>query len=623
MAPSHCWVCEACVKPHLLVVLALSCASFAQEGAAIYKQHCAMCHESPQGRTPSVDSLRAMSNAAILRALETGVMREQAKELSGQERSAVAQYLHGDSAKVATNAPATSANCSSAATAASTSDPSWNGFGANLANTRFQSQEAAGLSAAEVPKLRLRWAFSLGDITMARGQPVVVAGRLYAGTTAGKLYSLDAKTGCVYWTFDADAPIRSGVMVGTAGQSIPAVFFGDMKTNAYAVDASSGKLLWKMRMDQHNAAMITATPSFSDGRLYFGISSFEELAGAQPTYECCTFRGSVVALEAATGKVIWQTYTVAQSASPTTKTSSGGQRHGPSGAAVWATPTIDSKRNTIYISTGDNYSDPTTDTSDAVMALDRSTGNVLWSRQMTANDAYTVDCEAPVKTNCPASKGPDFDFGQPPILVSLSNGKQALIIGQKSGVAYALDPDQQGKILWQTRIGKGGSLGGSEWGSAADESRMFVALSDISFKVVKDPANPAGTKIALDPEKGGGIFALDLLTGNKIWSAPPPNCGGREHCSPAQSAAVSAIPGVVFSGSVDGHFRAYSTSTGEILWDYDSSRDYDAVNGKAHGGAIDGGGPAIAGGMVYLYSGYNQWGGVPGNVLLAFSVDGK
>jgi polyvinyl alcohol dehydrogenase (cytochrome) len=611
------------VKPHFPVVLAFCCASFAQDGAAIYKQHCAMCHESPQGRTPSVDTLRAMSNAAILRALETGVMREQAKDLSGQERSAVAQYLQGNSGKVAANAPATSANCSSAANAVSNSGPSWNGFGANLANTRFQSKDAAGLSAADVAKLRLRWAFSLGDVTMARGQPVVVAGRLYAGTTAGKLYSLDAKSGCVYWTFDADAPIRSGVMVGSSGQSTSAVFFGDMKANAYAVDASSGKLLWKMRLDPHNAAMITAAPSLSDGTLYFGISSFEELAGAQATYECCTFRGSVAAVDAATGKVIWDTYTIAQPSSPTTKTASGVQRHGPSGAAVWATPTVDSKRNAIYISTGDNYSDPTTDTSDAVIALDRATGKVLWFRQMTAKDAYTVDCDALVKTNCPDSKGPDFDFGQPPILVSLSNGKQELVIGQKSGVAYALDPDRQGKILWQTRIGKGGSLGGSEWGSAADESRMFVALSDIAFKVTKDPANPATAKIALDPEKGGGIFALDLLTGNKVWSAPPPNCGGREHCSPAQSAAVSAIPGVVFSGSVDGHFRAYSSSTGEILWDYDTSREYDAINGKAHGGAIDGGGPAIVDGMVYLYSGYNQWGGVPGNALLAFSVDGK
>ena len=261
-----------------------------------------------------------MSNAAILRALETGVMREQAKDLTAQERATVAEYLHSASDKTA-NAVPSSAYCSTAATAASSSGSGWNGFGANLANTRFQSKDDAGISASDVPKLRLRWAFSLGDITMARGQPVVVDGRLYAGSAAGKLYSLDAKTGCLYWQFDAEAAIRSGVMVGTADPSAgPAVFFGDAKANAYAVDAASGKLLWKMHVDEHPTALITAAPTLSDGVLYLGVSSLEEFAGAQPNYECCTFRGSVVALEAATGKVIWKTYTVAQSASPTTKT---------------------------------------------------------------------------------------------------------------------------------------------------------------------------------------------------------------------------------------------------------------------------------------------------------------
>ena len=612
------------MKAYWLLLLAFSCGSFAQNGATLYHQHCAMCHDSAQGRTPSVDSLHAMSNAAILRALETGAMREQAKDLSGQERKAVAEYLHSSSDKAQTETPMPpSAYCATAATAANSGSSEWNGFGANLSNTRFQTKDA-GISAAEVPKLRLRWAFSLGDVTMARGQPVVVAGRLYAGTAAGKLYSLDKNTGCLYWTFDAEAAIRSGVVVGAFGQPArEAVFFGDAKANAYALDPSSGKLLWKTHIDEHPTAVITATPAFSDGQLYFGVSSFEEFVGAQPNYECCTFRGSVVAVEAATGKTMWKTYTIAQTPTATAKTAAGVQRRGPSGAAVWSTPTIDLKRNVLYIATGDNYSDPPTETSDAVLALDRTTGKILWSRQMTANDAFTVDCARAEKTNCPDSPGPDFDFGQPPILVSLSSGKQALVIGQKSGVAYALDPEQQGKLLWQTRVGKGTSLGGMEWGSAADQNYMYVALSDVAFRPTKERENP-NPKFTLDPEKGGGLFALNLETGKPVWTALPPGCGTREHCSPAQSAAVSAIPGVVFSGSVDGHFRAYDTSSGNILWDYDTAHEYDAVNGqKAHGGAIDGGGPAIAGGMVYVYSGYGQWGGIPGNALLAFSANDK
>jgi len=610
--------------------MVFSCAGFAQNGGDLYKQHCAACHDSPKGRTPAVEFLRAMSDTAILGALETGTMREQAKDLTAQERMAVAVYLTRKSFKSSTVPPPPSAYCSAvtaASNASASAGPEWNGFGAGLTNARFQGKDAAGISASDVPKLRLRWAFGLGDVMVARGQPVIVGDHLFATTAAaGKLYSLDAKSGCIYWVFDADAAIVSGVIVGTTSQPAgrSAVFFGDAKANVYAVDMATGKLLWKTHAEDHFAAMITDAPNLYAGVVYLGISSFEEVTGAQPNYECCTFRGSVVALEAASGKTLWKTYTIAQAPSATRKTATGVQRWGPSGAGVWSTPTIDLKRNLIYVSTGDNYSNPTTETSDAVLALDRDTGRILWSRQVTANDAYTVDCVAKVKTNCPDSNGPDFDFAQPPILVSLANGKQELVIGQKSGMAYAIDPDQQGKMLWQTRVGKGSVLGGIQWGSAADEKNMYVALSDIGFREVKDPADPAKVKSELDPTQGGGLFALQLDTGNKMWSAIPPSCGERKNCSPAQSAAVTAIPGVVFSGSVDGHLRAYASATGDVIWDYDTAREYDGVNGqKVHGGAMDGGGPAVTGGMIYVYSGYGQWGGMPGNALLAFSVDGK
>jgi polyvinyl alcohol dehydrogenase (cytochrome) len=332
----------------------------------------------------------------------------------------------------------------------------------------------------------------------------------------------------------------------------------------------------------------------------------------------------VVALDAATGKQVWKTYTIAEAPKATTKTKSGIQRWGPSGAGVWSTPTIDEKRDAIYVATGDNYSDPPTRTSDAVLALDRATGHMLWSRQMTSGDAFTVDCAQKAKTNCPDSNGPDLDFGQPPILVSLPNGKRALVLGQKSGVAHALDPDQQGEVLWQRRLGKGSALGGIQWGSSADQDQMYAALSDIGFSVKTNPNAPGGFTMELDPAKGGGLFALRLQTGEQVWSAPPPQCGTRPKCSPAQSGAVTAMPGVVFSGSLDGHLRAYRSDTGEIVWDFDTAREYDAVNGgKARGGSLDGGGPAVVGGLVYVNSGYGTFGGMPGNVLLAFSVDGK
>jgi len=610
-----------------VLCLLASATCFAQDGAAIYRARCSTCHDSPKGRTPALATIHVMSDTAILRAIESGSMRLQATGLSAPERAALAHYLAGGAAKPEPAPPMATTSCSQQSLPADLSTgPVWNGFGAGLSNARFQTAKAAGLTAADVPKLRLRWAFGLGDVSVARGQPVVLGGNLLATSTAGKLYSLDAKTGCVHWVFGADAPIRSGVVAGAVSpsQSRLAVFFGDARANVYAVDFETGKLLWQSQPESHPAAMITDTPNYYQGVVYVGLSSAEEVSGAAPFYQCCTFRGSVVALDSATGKPIWKTYTVQQEPKPTTKTKTGVQRRGPSGAAVWSTPTVDAQRDAIYIATGDNYSEPTTDTSDAVLALDRRTGKILWSHQMTANDAFIVSCLDPEKTNCPDSDGPDLDFGQPPILVSLPNGKRALVIGQKSGVAHAIDPDRQGEVLWQMRVGKGGVLGGIQWGSAADEKIMYVALSDIAFKPAPDPAHPGKTISVLDPDAGGGLFALQLLTGEKVWRAAPRTCGQRPNCSPAQSAAVTAIPGVVFSGSVDGHLRAYSSTTGEVIWDYDTVRDFDAVNGqKARGGSIDGSGPAVAGGMVYVYSGYAQSGGMPGNALLAFSVEGR
>ncbi len=563
-----------------------------------------------------------MSSEAILRALEGGVMREQAKDLSAHDRQAVAVYLSGGIHKEVESAIPASARCTVDSSASRAGGTGWNGFGASLTNSRFQNSDAAGLTRADVPKLQLRWAFGLGDVTNARGQPVIAAGRLFATSGVGKLYALNPKSGCLYWDFTAEAPIRSGVVVSET--SSPAVFFGDGKANMYALDAASGRLLWKMHVDNHPAAVITDAPNYYQGTVYVGVSSVEEFVGADPGYECCKFRGSIVALDVASGKTLWQTYTIAEPAKPTSKANSGTQRWGPSGAAVWSTPTIDVRRNAIYVATGDNYSDPATKTSDAVLALDRTTGSILWSQQMTANDAFTVDCVRPDKTNCPDSNGPDFDFGQPAILASLQDEKQVLVIGQKSGMAHALDPDQKGRVLWQTRVGKGGSLGGLQWGSAVDQRNMYVAVSDITFRAVPDPEHPGRQTFGLDPEKGGGVFALDLATGKKVWTALPASCGDRKNCSPAQPSAVSAMPGAVFAGSMDGHLRAYAADTGNVVWDFDTAREYDAVNGqKARGGAIDGGGAAIAGGMVYVYSGYGQWSGLPGNVLLAFGVEGK
>ena len=496
----------------------------------------------------------------------------------------------------------------------SSAPANWTGWSPSPTNARFQDAAGTGLIAADVPKLTLKWAFALGHETSARSQPAVDDGRIFFGTGTGAVYSLDARSGCIAWTTRVTGAIRSALVIGPPGRGEHAAIYFGAGHNAYALDATTGKQLWEVPIARHPAAIITAAPLLHKGVLYFGVSSFEEGLATSLTYQCCTFRGSVVALKADTGKLLWRTYTIAKAPKPTETNDWGVQMYGPSGAGVWSTPTFDAKKDRLYVATGDNYSYPATKTSDAVLALDARTGRLLWRQQVTAGDAYNRACVTLGSANCPSPAGPDFDFGQPPILVSLGRGRRELVIGQKSGVAYALDPDKDGAILWRTRVGEGGKLGGMMWGSATDGRNLYVAVSDLRFRGIEQPS----------PNHGGGLVALDLRTGKQIWGTFPPSaCGHLIGCSPAQSQAITAIPGVVFSGSMDGHIRAYSTSDGKIVWDFDTDRQYATVNGEpAHGGSLSGPGPVIAGGMVYVSSGYAQFGGMPGDVLLALSVDG-
>ena len=438
------------VRTALFALLALPILS-AQDGSAIYKERCASCHDAPEGRVPSLTAIKAMSGEAIYVALTSGSMKTRAEGLTTAEIFALIGYIAptGGTQK----APSTfERTCKGDAAFRPAADaPRWNGWSTSLTNSRFQDAAAARLAAADVPRLKLKWAFNLGAVTMARAQPTVIGNRVFIATVTGAVYSLDRDTGCTYWGFKADAGVRSGVAVGDVNGT-PAIYFSD-GGNVYAVNASSGELVWKIHPVDHFATVATATPQVYKGVVYQPFSSFEEALGPDPKFECCTFRGSVVALDAATGKKLWQTFTIPEAAKPTSKNAAGKQQYGPSGAAIWSTPTIDEQLGALYVATGDNYSDPPTNTSDAILAMDLKTGKLLWSKQLTENDAYNNGCITPQKTNCSEKGGPDFDFGQPPILVRLGAGKRALVIGQKSGMVHALDPDQNGKVMWQTKAG--------------------------------------------------------------------------------------------------------------------------------------------------------------------------
>ena len=563
-----------------------------------------------------------MSPENVVRSLESGLMKEQGASLTAAQKRLLAEFLTSRTIGQA-GAPANINACADTKAPFSSSGASWNGWGSDLANTRFQTADRAGLTAAEVPRLKLKWAFAFPSTFVANGQPTIVGGRVFVPSANRNIYSLDAKSGCQYWSFEAQAPVRTAITIAAiqGERTRQVAFFGDQRANTYAVDASSGELLWKVHVEEHPRAKIVGAPVYFEGRLFVPVTDGEEGPAMNPAYECCSGRGALVALDAATGKQIWKTYTIAEEPRPVSKNSAGARMWGPSGASIWSAPTIDVERKVIYAGTGDNFSDPGTTTSDAVVAFDLQTGKILWTRQLTEADVFNMACVGPSKASCPDKAGPDFDIGASPILVKLASGKRVLLVSQKSGVAHALDPDRNGQILWQVRVGRGSALGGIQWGSASDGKNMYVAVSDIAFL---QEAFGTGRKLVVKPDVGGGLFALDAATGKKVWSADPPSCGDRLNCSPAQSAAVTAIPGVVFSGSVDGHLRGYSASDGKVIWDFDTTREFTTVNGiTTKGGSLDGPGPTIANGMLYAASGYGPWGGLPGNVLLAFSVDGK
>ncbi len=593
----------------VLFLAAASIAAYAAapDGEALYKQRCAACHDvKGQARMPSRDEIGQRSPEFIYRAMFEGAMMTQSAGVSNEEGRAIARFLSGK--EFSTAKAEITGKCPGNPGPVRMTDTSWNGWGNDPSNARYQPKP--GLTAADVPKLKLKWAFGFADETVRSAQPTVVGDRVFVGSSGGAIYSLDAKTGCVYWMYDAGPTVRTAISIGkVSGRSGLVAFFGDTESYVHAVDAATGKAIWKVRVEDHPSSRITGAPSFYNGRLYVPVSSIEEATSMVPTYGCCKFRGSIVALDGATGKQIWKTYSVTDPPKAY-KDAKGKTQWGPAGAAIWDSPTIDVKKKRIYAATGNSYTGVSINTSNAILAFDMDSGSLLWSSQVLPKDNFTMGCGRGV--NCPEERGPDLDFGTSVVLRDLPNGKRVLVAGQKSGILWGLDPDDRGKVLWQTRLGQGSALGGIEWGHSADGQNAYAAVSDL---------------VAGRGGKPGGIHAVNLATGEKIWSTPAPalECRpGTKGCTGAQSAAISTMPGVVFSGSVDGHFRAYSTKTGEIIWDFNTVQDYQTVNGvPGKGGSLDSAGPTIANGMVFTNSGYGMWQGLPGNVLLAFSVDGK
>ena len=583
----------------------------AKRGAAIYGAICSACHDRGLNRAPQKTMIEFMTPESIDLALTKGVMKAQASGLSAADKRAVAQYIAKREMGSHIRPPLM---CKAGASPFDVSQPPRTaGWGLTPENTHAVSDQTAGIGRDNVGRLKLKWSLAFPNAIRARSQPAVAGGAIFVGSHDGTVFALDRRTGCARWRFRASAEVRTGIIVSPwragAASAQPRLYFGDLIGNVYAIQARTGAVVWKRKPNPHPNATITAAPVLDGARLYVAISSLEEARAANPTYECCTFRGSVVAYEAATGKVDWETYMtdppVEQGVNP-----AGAKRFGPSGIALWNSPAIDHKRGRLYIGTGDNYSTPTSNLSDAIVALDLKTGAVAWSYQALTRDGWNVACGASDKANCPPENGPDYDFGAAVILAHASNGHDYVLAGAKSSTVFAVDPDT-GKLVWVNKVGRGGVVAGIHFGMAAVGDALFVPVSDVpDGRTYPDPARP-------------GMYALDIRTGHYLWQSPAQDvCAGKPFCHPGYAAAITATPQLVIAGSDDAHLRVFDLATGKVTWDYDTLRDFKTVNGTvARGGAMGGGSaPIVDRGLLVTNSGYGFAGAMAGNVLLVFDV---
>jgi polyvinyl alcohol dehydrogenase (cytochrome) len=486
------------------------------------------------------------------------------------------------------------------------------GIGLDLHNTRYQRD--ADLFRDNVHNLKVAWVFGLDGGQSPHSWFAVSVDTVFIASPGGVVYALDRTTGCIRWQRHYENGIRTGLVHGKLSGDLQALWFGTGSGNVWAIDARQGNILWKADTREHPFNFVTGTPTFNDGVLYVPVSSMELGLAINPLYGCCTSRGSLIALSAATGKLLWRTPVIDEAPAVSGRHLLFVEQWGPSGAPVWSAPTVDTVHGRVFIGTGENYTHPTSTSSDAIIAMDLKTGHKLWTRQFTGGDAFNLACAIHFRhPNCPDEPGPDLDFGAPPILTTTADGQGLILAGQKSGDVHALLA-QTGEVLWSTNLGRGGYLGGVHWGMALHEGMrtLFVPISDIPLGVAEGAAKP-------------GLYALTIDDGKLLWSAPlDDGCKGKEPCRHGMSAAITATDELVFATTLDGRFQVHDARSGAVLFTHDTWATFDSVNGvPASGGTIDVHGPYVSGDMVFLQSGYGSFGQKGGNALIAYRLDNK
>jgi polyvinyl alcohol dehydrogenase (cytochrome) len=593
----------------------------AHPGKALYEKTCASCHDHPGvTRAPSFDALKGMRYGTIHFALTEGKMQAQGASLSAAERGSLIDYLVGRG--VTDDGWVANMMCPPDRRSVSLNGaPTVAGFGFDRHNHRSLTRKQAGLATADFRDLDLAWALAFPQATTMRAQAAVVGSMVFLPVSDfGQLYAIDVSTDrpCFKWVYRNDIPLRTGAAYGVLPSGRKVLVFGDVAPLVHMIDATTGKEIWHQSVRLTSLSNGTGTPILYRDRVYVPLSASEINFGADESYECCKTHGAVFALDAATGRLIWAAHTM-QDAKPVRDRGDGKMLWGPSGAPIWNSPSIDEKRGQLYVGTGEATSEPAEPTTDAILAIDLATGAIRWHFQAIPNDIFLTGCMFKRNgLNCPPMDSAflDADFGASTILVNRPGGRDIVLAGQKSSTLYALDPDS-GKVLWSRNFGPGSVVGGIHWGIAFDGKRVFAPVSVL-----------AGRDGKPGPGQVAGLHAVDVDTGKVEWSYEPQgDCSGAratrvKNCAGGTglSGAATVIDGAVVVGSLDGFLRAFDAATGKLLFQYDTARDYDTLNGvPGRGGAIDNASIVATHGYVFVNSGYGLMAGqTPGNVFLAF-----
>jgi polyvinyl alcohol dehydrogenase (cytochrome) len=581
-----------------------------------FANQCIQCH-----RLFGVEGFKRLTPAEFYAVLRHGQMQEPATGLDDGTLHALADtFGNPDAAKTRPpNGGAAMCTKQKPDSGNIDGDVKWAGFDQSAANARWFDRP---FTKADLQSVRLKWSFvvpeAAAEFWVGASNPLASAhGRLYVANVNRWMYALDAQQGCAYWVFRAEAPIRAGAAVEGG-----VVTFGDVRGNVYGLNEETGQMRWQHRADEQSFARITGNVTAHKGRVFVPVSSLQETLTAVPQRSCCTSNGSAVAFDLQTGERLWQTHMIDLPLRHLGKTAAGSNRFGPSGVGLLAPTTVDPVRNRLYAATGNQTTEPFVPESDAIVALNLDTGAKQWvttlaPKQFGGQDIYNYGCTAsidPGRERCPpGNPGPDEhgdrDFAAPVILIRQASGRDVLIAGSKDAMVYALDPDARGKVLWETRVGRGGDIGGIMSGMAADDRVAYVPVTDINF---------------LSNESDGALNAVDLATGKRIWRTPVPRdgCNGKETCTNGIYSPPAVVGDVVIVGAMDGVLRGYDKKTGRQIWSFDAAREFDGVNGfKGRGGGFGMGGVTVLGNMMYISSGFGYGNiGVRGDAVLAFEL---